>query len=158
MNDPHQHGREAMRCLVFALALLGAAATAASAQDAIPDLKGTWSGKGKSIVFGTHVHHPGSQTAADPPRVRDIEATHVVEGQDGRLAWGRSSSAVADTKEPFAWAIASDNKTIIGADMDGYFRISLLGRDRIEKCYVHNSLGPTKSVVASCVVMTRAKR
>ena len=48
-----------MRCLVFALALLGAAATAAPAQDAIPDLKGTWTGKGKSIVFGTHAHHPG---------------------------------------------------------------------------------------------------
>jgi hypothetical protein len=100
-----------MRYLVFALALLGAAATSTRAQDAIPDLKGTWSGKGKSIVFGTHEHHPGSQTAADPPRVRDIEATHTVEGQEGRLAWGRSSSAVADTKEPFAWAVASDNKT-----------------------------------------------
>src|ERR1700720_2910732 len=55
--------REAMRCLVFALALLGAAATAAPAQDAIPDLKGTWTGKGKSIVFGNHPHHPGAQTA-----------------------------------------------------------------------------------------------
>src|SRR5215510_12702783 len=109
-----------MRYLVFALALLGAAATSARAQDAIPDLKGTWSGKGRSIVFGSHPHHPGSQTAADAPRVRDI-----VEGQEGGLAWGRSSSAVADTKEPFAWALASDNKTIIGTDMDGYFRITL---------------------------------
>jgi len=86
-----------MRYLVFALALLGAAATSARAQDAIPDLKGTWSGKGKSIVFGSHSHHPGSQTAADPPRVRDIEATYIVDGQEGRLAWGRSSSAVANT-------------------------------------------------------------
>ena len=80
-----------MRCLVFALALLAAAATSARAQDAIPDLKGTWSGKGKSIVFGTNPHHPGSQTPADPPRVRDIEATYIVEGQEGRLAWGLSS-------------------------------------------------------------------
>ena len=78
-----------MRYLVFALALLGA--TAARAQDAIPDLKGTWSGKGKAIVFGTHAHHPGTQTAADPPRVRDIEATHTVEGQDGRSACRRRS-------------------------------------------------------------------
>ena len=147
-----------MRCLVFALALLGAAATAASAQDAIPDLKGTWSGKGKSIVFGTHTHHPGSQTAADPPRVRDIEATHVVEGQDGRVAWGRSSSAVADNKEPFAWAIASDNRSIVGADMDGYFRITLISPDRMEKCYVHNGTSPTRSIVATCYVMDRVKR
>jgi hypothetical protein len=147
-----------MRCLVFATALLGAAATAAPAQDAIPDLKGTWSGKGKSIVFGTHAHHPGSQTTADPPRVRDIEATHTVEGQDGRLAWGRSSSAVADTKEPFAWAIGNDNKTIVGADVDGYFRITLVGPDRMEKCYTHNGASPSRSVVATCYMMDRVKR
>jgi hypothetical protein len=147
-----------MRCLVFATALLGAAATAAPAQDAIPDLKGTWSGKGKSIVFGTHAHHPGSQTTADPPRVRDIEATHTVEGQDGRLAWGRSSSAVADTKEPFAWAIGNDNKTIVGADVDGYFRITLVGPDRMEKCYTHNGASPSRSVAATCYMMDRVKR
>src|SRR5947208_8527060 len=147
-----------MRPVALVLALLCAAAISARAQDAIPDLKGTWSGKGKSIVFGTHPHHPGSQTAADPPRVRDIEATHVVEGQDGRLAWGRSSSAVADTKEPFAWAIASDNKSIVGADMDGYFRITLISPDRMEKCYVHNGVSPTRSIVATCYVMDRVRR
>jgi hypothetical protein len=147
-----------MRRVALALVLLCAAAISAHAQDAIPDLKGTWSGKGKSIVFGTHAHHPGSQTAADPPRVRDIEATHTVEGQDGRLAWGRSSSAVADTKEPFAWVIASDNKTIVGADMDGYFRITLVGPDRMEKCYTHNGTSPSRSVVATCYMMDRVKR
>jgi hypothetical protein len=147
-----------MRGLVFALALLGVAATVASAQDAIPDLKGTWTGKGKAIVIGNNPHHPGSQTAADPPRVRDIEATHVVEGQEGRIAWGRSSSTVADTKEPFAWAIASDNKSIVGADMDGYFRITLVSPDRMEKCYVHNGTSPTRSVVATCYMMDRVKR
>jgi hypothetical protein len=147
-----------MRYLVFALALLVAAATAARARDAIPDLKGIWSGKGKSIVYGSHAHHPGTQTADDPPRVRDIEATHTVEGQEGRVAWGRSSSTVADNKEPFAWAISSDNKTIVGADMDGYFRITLISRDRMEKCYVHNGKSPSTSVVATCYVMNRVKR
>jgi hypothetical protein len=77
-----QHTEKAMRFIVFALALLATAATA-RAQDAIPDLRGTWSGKGKSIVFGSGDHHPGSQTAADPPRVRDIEATHTVEDRRG---------------------------------------------------------------------------
>ena len=83
-----------MKSLVLALMLVGAAATAAHAQESIPDLKGTWTGKGKVVVFGTGPHHPGSQTASDPPRVREIEATHVVEGQEGRVAWGRSSSNV----------------------------------------------------------------
>jgi hypothetical protein len=147
-----------MKCLVFALALLSVAATAAGAQNAIPDLRGVWSGKGKAIVIGNNPHHPGTQTAADPPRSRDIEATHTVEGQDGRVAWGHSSSAVADTKEPFAWAISSDNKSIVGADMDGYFRITLLAPDRMEKCYVQNGTGPTQSVVAACYVMDRVKR
>ncbi len=148
-----------MKYLMIAAVLLsGAAATAAQAQDAVPDLKGTWTGKGKVVVFGNHAHHPGAQNPNDPPRMREIEATHVVEGQDGRVAWGRSSSAVADTKEPFAWAIASDNRSIVGADVDGYFRITLLGPDRMEKCYVHNGTSPSKSMVATCYEMTRVKR
>jgi hypothetical protein len=143
---------------VFALAILGALLSPMHAQDAIPDLKGTWTGKGKSIVFGNNAHHAGKQTIANPPRVRDIEAIHVVEGQDGRLVWGRSSSGAANTKEPFAWAIASDNKSIVGADMDGYFRISLLSPDRMEKCYAQNAARPSRSIVASCQIMERAKQ
>jgi hypothetical protein len=126
--------------------------------DPIPDLKGTWSGKGKAIVFGSGDHHPDSQTAADPPRVRDIEATHTVEGQEGRLAWGRSSSKVADTKEPFAWVISSDNKTIVGVDMDGHFQITLISPDRMEKCYTRNGLSPSRSIVATCYAMDRVKQ
>jgi hypothetical protein len=147
-----------MRRFFLTLALLGIGTVAVTAQDAIPDLKGTWTGKGKSIVFGNNPHHPGSQTASEPPRVRDIETTHVIEGQDGRLAWGRTSSAAANnTQEPLAWAIAADNKTIIGAHADGYYHINLLSPDRIEKCYVHNGLGPSRSIVASCHVMERKK-
>ena len=85
---------KAMKGFIFALVSFGAFATTARAQDAIPDLKGTWSGKGKAIVFGNNLHHPGSQTVKDPPRVHEIEATYVVEGQDGRVAWRRSASAV----------------------------------------------------------------
>jgi len=147
-----------MKSFVLALMLVGAEATAVHAQDAVPDLKGTWTGKGKSVVFGKNLYHPGSQTAQEPPRIRDIEATHTVEGQEGRVAWGHSSSTVADTKEPFAWAIASDNKSIVGADMDGYFRITLISPDRMEKCYAHNGTGPTQSVVATCYVMNRVKK
>jgi hypothetical protein len=152
------HRREAMFRYVFALAILGALVSPMHAQDAIPDLKGTWTRKGKSIVFGNNAHHAGKQTIANPPRVRDIEAIHVVEGQDGRLVWGRSSSGGANTKEPFAWAIASDNKSIVGADMDGYFRITLLSPDRMEKCYAQNAARPSRSIVASCQIMERAKQ
>ena len=145
-----------MRYFALVLAIIGAA-TAAPAQDAIPDLKGTWFGKGKVIIFGGHSHHPGVPQDS-PPTVRDIEMTLLVEGQDGRLAWGRSSSANADTKEPFAWAISSDNKSIIGSDTDGSFRITLLAPDRMEKCYTHNGLSPSKSIVAGCYPMERVKK
>jgi hypothetical protein len=147
-----------MRCLVLVLAALIGGATTARAQDAIPDIKGTWSGKGKVLVFGNNMHNPGAQTMSEPSRLRDIEMTDVVEGQDGRLAWGRSSSAVMESKEPFAWAMSSDNKSIVGADLDGYFRITLLGPDRMEKCYVHNGTGATKSIVATCYAMERVKK
>jgi hypothetical protein len=63
-----------------------------------------------------------------------------------------------NTQEPFAWAIASDNKTIVGADMDGYFRITLISPDSIEKCYTHNGTSPTRSIVATCHVMNRVRR
>lgn len=146
-----------MKHLILALMLLGAATTARG-QEYIPDLKGTWTGKGKAAVFGSGPHHPGSQTTADPPRVREIEATHWVEGQDGRVAWGHSSSNFADNKEPFVWAISNNNRFIIGADLDGYFRITLLTPDRIEKCYAHNGTSPSRSVVATCYFMDRVKR
>jgi hypothetical protein len=146
-----------MRYLVLVLAMIGFLPTA-RAQDSAPDIKGTWVGKGKVAVFGNNAHNPGTQTMAEAPRMRDIEMTDTVEGQDGRLAWGRSSSKTMDSKEPFAWAISADNKSIVGADTDGYFRITLLGPDRMEKCYVHSGVSPSKSIVASCYEMERTKK
>ena len=151
-----------MRRLVLGLLLLGALAVAvhtigARAQGTIPNLKGTWIGKGNAIVFGNNAHHPGAQTPNDPPRVHEIEAKYVIDGQDGRLVWGHSSSAVADTQEPLAWAIASDNKTIYGADTDGYYHIALVTPERMEKCYIQNGNGPSHAIVAACYTMDRVK-
>jgi hypothetical protein len=101
-----------MKRLVLLFALLVTPATAVRAQDAIPDLKGMWSGKGKSIVFGSNAYHPGTQATTDAPRIRGIEATHTVEGQDGRLAWGHSSSTVADTKDGSSSAEVSGAKVL----------------------------------------------
>jgi hypothetical protein len=147
-----------MKLAVMAMTIAAAQISGAAAQEAVPDLRGTWTGKGRVVVFGSHANNPGALTPNDPPRTREIETTHTVEGQDGRVAWGRSSSVSVNNKEPFAWAIASDNKSIVGADVDGYFRITLLGPDRIEKCYVHNGTGPSKTIVATCYDMNRVKR
>jgi hypothetical protein len=117
-----------MKVLAIVSALLGFA-TAALAQDGVPDLKGTWSGKGKTVVFGNNQYSPGQQTTSDPPRIRDIEVIYTINGQDGGLVWGHASPSAVDTKEPFAWAIASDNKTIVGSDTDGSYLITVLGPD-----------------------------
>jgi hypothetical protein len=146
-----------MRYFVFALALLSVV-TAARAQDAIPDIKGTWSGKGQSIVFGNNPHHPGSQTVTSPPRVRDFDFTFVVEGQDHQLAWGYSFSAVAADHVPFAWAISADNKSIIGANTHGNFQMTVMSPDHIEMCYSHSGLNQDGSIVATCYMIERAKK
>lgn len=53
--------------------------------------------------------------------------------------------------------MSTDNRLIIGADADGYFRITLLSRDRMEKCYAQNSTSPSGSIVATCYMMERAR-
>jgi hypothetical protein len=146
-----------MRYLAFALAMIGAAMTA-QAQTATPDLRGTWKGAGKSIIFGNNPHHPGSETLSAPPRVQDFAFTFVIDGQDGRLVWGHSLSKAAGTNEPFAWAIAADGKTIMGADTDGYYTMSVQSPDRMEMCYAHAGISPTKSIVAACFMVDREKK
>jgi hypothetical protein len=42
--------------------------------------------------------------------------------------------------------------------VDGYFQITLMAPDRMEKCHVHNGTGPTSSIVATCYMMERAKK
>ena len=99
--------------LIGLIAASFAMAATAAAQDAVPRLTGAWKGTGKILLYGTTEHLSGSTQNAV---VRDLEVTHRVEGQDGRLIWGTTSSANNDSKEPFAWALSSDNKTIVGAD------------------------------------------
>ena len=142
---------------VLLASILTIAASVAFAQSAAPDIRGTWVGKGKSVVFGHNPHHPGAQTMEQPPRIRDYEFSFVVEGQDGRLAWGRNSSSVADTREPFAWAIAADGRTIVGSDTDGSYFLTVQSADLMELCYTHVGLSPTKSIVATCTMVTRKR-
>jgi hypothetical protein len=71
------------------------AATVASAQEAIPQLKGTWRGTGKILLYGNTEHLSGTP---DQAVVRDLAVTHTVVGQDGRLIWGTTSSANNDSK------------------------------------------------------------
>ena len=53
-------------------------------------------------------------------------------------AWGHSLSTVASTNEPFAWAISADNKSVVGADTDVYFQMTVMSPGRIEMYHSHN--------------------
>lgn len=144
-----------MRNLTAAVAMIVTLQLPAIAQDAVPILTGTWQGTGKILLSGNTEHLSGSPTTAV---VRELRMSHTVEGQDGRLLWGTTSSANNDSKEPFAWAMSSDNKTIVGADSDGYYLITVVSTDRIEKCYTQNKIGPRQAIVAACFMMDRVKK
>ena len=145
-----------MKTLVLASAVL-LGVLPAHAQSAAPDLKGTWNGKGKSVVYGTNPHHPGAAPNEATPRLLEFDFNFVVTGQEGKLAWGYSLSSIAATREPFAWSIASDGKTIVGSDTDGSFRATLVSADRMELCYTHSGLSPSKSIIATCEMYDRRK-
>jgi hypothetical protein len=145
-----------MKRVAVMLIVMGFSA-AAAAQNAIPDLKGTWTGKGQSVVYGSNQHHPGGQ-AGDTPRVQEIEFSFVVTGQEGRGAWGYNLSSVAQTREPFAWSLSTNGRTAIGADTDGYYQITLESADLMELCYAHNRLSPSGSIVTSCALYKRVQR
>jgi hypothetical protein len=141
--------------LIGLIAAAFAMTATAAAQDAVPSLTGAWKGTGKILLYGTTEHLSGS---AQNAVVRDLEVTHRVEGQDGRLLWGTTSSANNDSREPFAWALSSDNKTIVGADTDGYYRITIMSPDRIEKCYAQSAANPRGAIVATCFMKDRVKQ
>ena len=91
---------------VMALVLLAGLSTAVMAEDALPDLKGTWTGTSKSVVFGNNAYHPGTQK----PRTRRASASRPTPsrstGQDGRVLWGRTwANANPEHFEPLALAI-----------------------------------------------------
>ncbi len=139
--------------LVLVLTLVGAAGAQEPVRDAVPDLKGVWTGTARAVVYGAGHHHPGKETDRDPARISEVPFTYTVEGQDGRLAWGTTRSP--SFEEPFAWAISRDNRTVHGADSDGQVAITILAEDRMELCYTQMALGPTKSIVATCLDIAR---
>jgi hypothetical protein len=142
------------RLVMTAIALMTTVLPAVA--QTVPDLKGTWSGPWKSVVYGNNAHHPGRQTIADPPRLRDVTFTFEIQGSEGRLFWGQHWSNPS-IKEPFAAIIMPDGKTIVGSDTDGSLSGSLAGPDRIELCYTHTAMSPSKSIVAGCGVAQRSR-
>ena len=129
------------------IVVLVALAAPAAADNAVPDLRGTWKGESQSIVLGATPHHTKQQT--DEPRLTSVAFKLVIDKQDGRRFSGTFSSV---HHSETVIAVISRSGTIFMVDDDGYDVATLLAPDRMEICYLH--LSPV-SRIASCTELSR---
>src|SRR3954454_20583694 len=91
-------------------------ATAAVAETAIPDLRGTWKGESETIILGAgNPHHASTPSAA--PRVNSVALMLTIDRQDDRRFSG-SFSSIRGTETVIA--VISRTGTIYMVDDDGY--------------------------------------
>ena len=121
---------------------------AALAQDAIPDLKGVWSGKGTGGVVAGNLGH---QEASNEPRFKDTSVTWTItiDQQQGPGLIG--SWASPNKKEELIGVIRPDNKPVLFVDPDTFFSGMLRSENEMEACLQENG----ESLVATCYVFKR---
>ena len=135
------------RSILAAAVLTALASASAAAQNAVPDLVGTWTGTSESIVLTAgNPHHPGK---AKGPRLSNVPFTLVIEKQDGRRFYGTFSSA---KQKETVIAVIGRNGTIYMVDDDGYNFGTVLAPNRMELCYMKQS---PRGRVASCTEMAK---
>jgi hypothetical protein len=131
---------------IFMLAAL--AAVPATAETAIPDLRGTWTGQSESIVLGRGNPHHRDQRAAEP-RFSNVAFTMTIDKQEGRRFSGTFSSPKGNEK---IIAVVSRSGTIFLVDDDGYTLGTMLAPNRMELCYMLQS---PATRLASCTELTK---
>jgi len=137
-----------MRKWAWVATLAALAALPAAAQNAFPDLRGTWNGESESIIAdGGNPHHAGSP--GREPQLSSIPFTMTIDKQDGRRFSG-SFSSPRSTEAVIG--VISRNGTILLVDSDGYGVGTLLGPGRWESCYLQIA---SSGQVASCVELTK---
>jgi hypothetical protein len=148
-TSPVTERRPVVSKLAWIPVLAALAAVSATAETAVPDLRGTWTGESESIVLGGANPHHATGTPAPEPRLSSIAFTLTVDKQDGRRFSGKFTSArTTDT----IIAVVSHSGSIYLVDDDGYTVGTMLAPNRMELCYMH--LSPA-SRVASCTVLTK---
>jgi hypothetical protein len=132
--------------LILVLAVLAAAP--AAAQNAVPDLRGTWAGESESVVLGGgNSHHPANQAAE--ARFSSVKFTMTIDKQEGRRFAGTFASAASSE---IVIGIVARTGTIYMVDDDGYDSGSMLAANRMELCYRHLS---AKARIVSCTELTK---
>jgi hypothetical protein len=128
---------------VLGFATLCTGAGVAGAQS-IPDMKGSWTGTGKTIVKGAAPHH-AENTAAKPAgkyKLSEIKFTITIEGQQDVRFWGTVGSPAK--VEPAIGAISADGKRFRMVLQDGgMIDATLLNNDTFEMFYVETKGGVT---------------
>lgn len=137
-----------MSKLAWIFMLAAFAAIPATAETAIPDLRGTWTGQSKSIVLGRGNPHHRDQRAAEP-RLSSVAFTMTIDKQEGRRFSGTFSSPKGNEK---IIAVVSRSGTILLVDDDGYTLGTMLAPNRIELCYMLQSAATR---LASCTELTK---
>ena len=118
----------------------------ATADEAWPDLTGTWTGTTEAVVRGDTLHHDGGAE----PYLSATELIWTIEGQDGRRFWGNVASG--ENAQNLVGVIANDRTTILSAYHGGYSFMTLVDESTIDLCYVESG---TESQVAACTTYTR---
>ena len=126
-----------------------APATVASAQTAVPDLKGSWSGTAE-IVHRSDVAEHIAPSAK--PAFVTLPFTITIEQQEGPGFAGTLASARAS--DPLIGRIRSDGRRLHMVDDDGTLTGELLGPDEMELC--RTEVTP-HSMNVYCATLTRRR-
>ena len=132
---------------IFSLAVF--AALPALADNAVPDLRGTWKGETDSVVSGAPNPRFGG-TADSPTRFASIAMTLVIDKQQGRAFSGTISSPM-QKGEPLDGVI-SRTGAVYYVDTDGYVIGNILAPSKLEICYLQTS---STGRIASCAEFTK---
>jgi hypothetical protein len=134
--------------LTWIVMLAALATVPATAQTAIPDLRGTWTGESESIILGGgNPHH--AATPVPEPRLSSVAFTMTIDKQDGRRFSGTFTSPRSSEK---IIAVLSRSGSIYMVDDDGYTVGTMLAPNRMELCYLQLS---STARIASCVELTK---
>ncbi|WP_300160916.1 hypothetical protein [Solidesulfovibrio sp.] len=136
------------RYVIAVVAIMLLWASGAAAQNALPQLVGTWRGQSE-VLLGTSNFS-----------TQDVE--FVILKQQGHLFTGVKRYVKEPerikTEETFTGVILNDARMIAFSDSDtGYNFAIMTGPDRLEIAYVHDGLGKKQPSMACFLALTRQK-
>ena len=129
-----------------------ALSSAVLAQEAYPDLRGSWVGPGQSVTLGQTDQWPAGEPGA--PVFRQGSWTVILDQQEGSLVSGTQGLTDGDRRDPLLGVIRGDRATILMVDDDGTFTAVLTGPDAMEMCRTEVT---DHSQLVGCRQLTRQK-